>query len=115
MPVVCFEISVRNGLGVSVWHGIGFSLAVASLVWTSGAVLLFAHLARGMGRVGVSGFLEGRSGGALAAFIAGSAAFTLEKAYPASSEIDQAVDRFGCMPVSLATVPADLYLPLIVQ
>lgn len=49
-------------------HGIGFSLAVASLVWTSGAVLLFAHLARGMGRVGVSGFLEGRSGGALAAF-----------------------------------------------
>lgn len=55
------------------------------------------------------------AGIALDPFIAGSAAFTLEKAYPTSSEIDQAVDRFGCMPVSPATVPADLYLPFIVK
>jgi O-antigen/teichoic acid export membrane protein len=67
LPVVATLAGLVTWLSPVGDHRLVFAVAVVLLVWSAGAVLLFAHLARGMGRVAVSGLLEGRSGGAVAA------------------------------------------------
>jgi hypothetical protein len=52
---------------------------------------------------------------ALTPFLAGDAAHTEQQPLPDTAQIDAAVDRFGCTAVPLATVPPDLFLPLIAR
>ena len=49
----------------------------------------------------------------LAPFLAGNANYRERIAVPDATEIDAAVDRFGCTPVPTASIPPALYLPII--
>jgi hypothetical protein len=52
---------------------------------------------------------------ALQPFIAGDAQSTQLKIRPTEAEVNGAVNRFGCAPVAIASIPPNLYLPLITK
>jgi hypothetical protein len=52
---------------------------------------------------------------ALEAFLTGNNNHILMATLPTEAEIDTAVDRFGCVPVPLATTPSFLYLPVLAK